>query len=76
METMNLEDVCTLLKIDVSTGRNRLSSGAPMPPSFRVGRRRLFLKDEVEIWLREQPKSSGLIFVRTKSKNKLSKKSS
>jgi len=60
METMSLEDVCKLLKIDVSTGRNRLSGGAPMPPSFRVGRRRLFLKDEVELWLREQPKSTGL----------------
>lgn len=60
METMSLEDVCELLKIDVSTGRNRLSAGSPMPPSFRVGRRRLFLKDEVETWLREQPKTNNL----------------
>ena len=62
METMSLKDVCDLLKIDIATGRNRLSSGALMPPSFRVGRRRLFLKDEVEIWLRELPKSRSFEF--------------
>jgi len=31
----------------------------PMPPSFRVGRRRLFLKQEVERWLAAQAGVSG-----------------
>ena len=51
MKILNLEDVCEHLKISIQTGRNRLSRGAPMPPSFRAGRRRLFLLTEVEKWV-------------------------
>ena len=54
MVTMDLEEVCALLKISPDTGRNRLYLGLPMPPSFRVGRRRLFLTSEVEGWLHGQ----------------------
>ena len=49
--TLTLEDVCSLLKISTQTGRNRLSRGEPMPPSFRTGRRRLFLASMVNEWL-------------------------
>lgn len=51
MQTLDLEEVSKLLKISAATGRNRLFLGLPMPPSFRVGRRRLFLATEVERWL-------------------------
>jgi predicted DNA-binding transcriptional regulator AlpA len=52
MEILTLDQVCVLfLKITVETGRNRLSRGLPMPPSFRVGRRRLFVASEVDKWL-------------------------
>lgn len=51
MQTMSLPEVCELLKITEQTGRNRLSDALPMPPSFKVGRRRLFLVAEVESWL-------------------------
>ena len=54
MITMDLEEVCALLKISPKTGRNRLFLGLAMPPSFRVGRRRLFLASEVEVWLQGQ----------------------
>lgn len=54
METMSLPDVCKLLKITEQTGRNRLSDELPMPPSFKVGRRRLFLVVEVESWLMKE----------------------
>lgn len=54
MDTLSLEEVCGLLKISAQTGRNRLSRGCKMPPSFRVGRRRLFLKEEVAGWLKQQ----------------------
>ncbi len=47
-------EVSQILKISEHTARNRLSMGLPMPPSFRVGRRRLFLKQEVERWLAAQ----------------------
>lgn len=54
VETITLTEVSQILKISEHTARNRLSLGLPMPPSFRVGRRRLFLKREVERWLAEQ----------------------
>ncbi len=54
VETMTLNDVCRILKINENTGRNRLSLGLPMPPSFRVGRCRLFLSTEVQKWLSER----------------------
>lgn len=54
METMTINDVSRLLHITEDTARNRLSAGMDMPPSFRVGKRRLFLKTEVEIWVQKR----------------------
>jgi len=51
VETMTLKEVSQILRISEHTARNRLSMGLPMSPSFRVSRRRLFLKQEVERWL-------------------------
>jgi hypothetical protein len=59
METMSLPEVCKLLKITEQTGRNRLSEELPMPPSFKVGRRRLFLTLEVESWLLKESGFNG-----------------
>ena len=57
--TLTLEDVCSLLKISTQTGRNRLSRGEPMPPSFRTGRRRLFLASMVNDWILERARAPG-----------------
>lgn len=54
MDIMTLEDVCKLLKITEQTARNRLSLRLPMPPSFKIGRRRLFLVSQVKKWLCQQ----------------------
>ena len=51
METMNLDEVSKVLKISKGTARNRLSQGLPMPPSFKVGRSRLFLTTEFYLWM-------------------------
>ncbi|WP_083370337.1 helix-turn-helix domain-containing protein [Chromobacterium sphagni] len=51
---MTVTEVSQILRISENTARNRLSLGLPMPPSFRVGRRRLFLRSEVERWLAER----------------------
>lgn len=51
MDTMTLGEVSQILRISEHTARNRLSQGLSMPPSFRIGRRRLFLRDEVHKWL-------------------------
>ena len=57
METMNLEEVSKALKISKATARNRLSLGLPMPPSFKVGRSRLFLTTEFYFWMAQQAKA-------------------
>ena len=55
MDILTRDEVCTtLLKITVQTGRNRLSRGLPMPSSFRIGRRRLFVASEVDRWISER----------------------
>ncbi|MEW4320800.1 helix-turn-helix domain-containing protein [Chromobacterium vaccinii] len=51
---MTVAEVSQILRISEHTARNRLSLGLPMPPSFRVGRRRLFLRSEVARWLAER----------------------
>ncbi|WP_268167441.1 helix-turn-helix domain-containing protein [Roseateles hydrophilus] len=51
MDTMTISDVAKLLHITEESARNRISAGQAMPPSFRVGRRRLFMREHVEQWL-------------------------
>ena len=55
METLDVDAVAKLLRLSPKTVRNRVAAGLPMPPSFLVGRQRLFLRDQVEAWLRGQP---------------------
>jgi predicted DNA-binding transcriptional regulator AlpA len=58
MDTLTLSEISKMLRISDHTARNRLSMGMPMPPSFRVGKRRLFIKTEVEVWLEAQKTGS------------------
>ncbi|WP_395065409.1 helix-turn-helix domain-containing protein [Paraburkholderia silvatlantica] len=46
-----LEEIARELHIAPATARNRLTQGQPMPPSIRIGRRRLFPVDEFERWI-------------------------
>lgn len=50
-EYLTIEEVSSRLHIRVGTARNRLSRGDPMPPSVKIGRRRLFPIDELERWI-------------------------
>ena len=50
---LRIEDVSKRLCIAVGTARNRLCNGEPMPPSIRIGRRRLFLEADFNDWLRK-----------------------
>jgi excisionase family DNA binding protein len=55
VETLDIQDVARVLRISVRTAKNRIAGGLPMPPHFVVGRKRLFLRDQVEAWLRQLP---------------------
>lgn len=48
---LTIEEISERLHMSVGTARNRLSRGEPMPPSVKVGRRRLFPTTELEKWL-------------------------
>lgn len=48
---LTIEEISERLHIKVGTARNRLSRGEPMPPSIKIGRRRLFPSVELERWL-------------------------
>ena len=62
IEVLTLDEVCeNVLRISAQTGRNRLSRGLAMPPSFRVGRRRLFLVTDVDQWLQQTAHHNGPI---------------
>ena len=50
-EYILVEDVARILRISVSRVHCRLSQGSSMPDSIRIGRRRLFKKSDVIIWL-------------------------
>jgi len=50
-EFYTLDQVANKLFISTGTARNRLTNKSPMPPSFRVGRRRLFPIGEFNKWL-------------------------
>lgn len=54
MNVMTLDEIALLLRITLQSARNRLSLGLDMPPSFKVGRRRLFLQHLVERWFAER----------------------
>jgi len=54
METMTIKEVCAVLKITPAAARNRLSQHLPMPPSFKIGKRRLFLVSEFNNWILQQ----------------------
>lgn len=51
MSYLNIEDVSKRMHISVGTARNRLSRGQPMPPSIKIGRRRLFREDIFDQWM-------------------------
>lgn len=47
-----IQELADALRLEPTTIRNKLSRGEDMPPSVRIGRRRLFPQDELESWLR------------------------
>lgn len=47
---LTYEQLCERIHMCVSTARARVSKKKSMPPSFKIGRRRLFPEDELEKW--------------------------
>ena len=58
MHLYTINDIAKELHMSVGTVRNRLSRGDPMPPSVKVGRRRLFPEDSFKNWMKLRLKSN------------------
>jgi len=61
---LTLEQVSERMHIKAGTARNRLSRGEPMPPSVKVGRRRLFPEDEFDRWMATHLCASARLWLR------------
>ena len=51
MTWITIDQLAQELNISKRTLQNRLSDGRPMPASYKVGRKRLFKRDEVDEWI-------------------------
>ncbi len=48
---LTLDEISQRLHMAPGTARNRMSRHDPMPPSVRIGRRRLFPEDQFNQWM-------------------------
>lgn len=48
---LTLDEISQRLHMAPGTARNRMSKHDPMPPSVKVGRRRLFPEDKFNQWM-------------------------
>jgi excisionase family DNA binding protein len=57
-----VDEVAVALRVSPGTIRNKLSrgEGADLPPSVRLGRRRLFPQERFEAWLRAHLASDAM----------------
>jgi len=49
---ITINELAHALRLTPGTIRNKLARGADLPPSLRVGRRRLFSQEQVDGWLK------------------------
>lgn len=51
MQWLTIDQLARELGMSRRTIQNRLCNGASMPPSYKIGRSRLFQRDEVDAWI-------------------------
>lgn len=56
MRILTITEVSRLLQYSEQTVKNRLSRRLPLPPSFRVGKKRLWVESEVHEWIASLPR--------------------
>ena len=49
---VTIDELAHALRLTPGTVRNKLARGADLPPSIRVGRRRLFSQEQIDAWLK------------------------
>lgn len=51
MKWISIEQMANEIGLSKRTLQNRLSNGSAMPPSYKIGKRRMFRRDEVDAWI-------------------------
>ncbi len=51
MKWISIEQLANEFGLSKRTLQNRLSNGSAMPPSYKIGKRRMFRRDEVDAWI-------------------------
>ena len=51
---VTINELAQALRLTPGTIRNKLARGADLPPSIRVGRRRLFSQEQIDAWLKSR----------------------
>ena len=54
---LTIEEISEHLHISVGTASNRIAQGMKMPPSVKIGKRRLFPEKQFEAWMESQLQS-------------------
>lgn len=49
---ITINELALALRLSPGTIRNKLACGSDLPPSIRVGRRRLFAQEQIDAWLK------------------------
>lgn len=60
---LTIEEVSERLHINTRTAHNRLYSGKKMPPSVKIGKKRLFPEKLFEEWMESQVESHDIIAI-------------
>jgi excisionase family DNA binding protein len=59
MRFFTIDQIAEQLHMTVGTVRNRLCRGDSMPPSVKVGRRRLFPEEDFKTWVNQRKQHHG-----------------
>ena len=55
---LTIDEICHRLRISIGTTHNRLSTKKKMPPSIKIGKKRLFPEDKFDAWMETQVESN------------------
>ena len=58
---LSIEEVSERLHMSKFTAHARISRGLPMPPSIKIGRRRLFSEEVFENWMAQRQENTESI---------------
>jgi len=62
IKLLSLDELAEILHLKKGTAYNRLSAGDPMPPSIKIGKKRMWLQPTVFEWLKAQEEDTNFSY--------------